>query len=67
MVRPQIPLVVDVLLQWNGTDDELSNIITALLTYLRQLADSMEPNGWEKVVKSLPMFLRPKIGFYNIQ
>jgi hypothetical protein len=66
MVHDQVPLVVDFLLNWNGTDEELINIIAALLSYMKQLAAMTGPQEWEKVVKCLPLFLRPKLGFYNI-
>jgi hypothetical protein len=66
IVHDNLHLVTDLLLHWNGMDEELLVIIPALLTYIKQVATMNDNKGWDEVVKSLPLFVRPKLGFYGL-
>jgi transportin-1 len=66
VIFDDIPLVLDVILDYSGKDEELIMMISSVLNYLKSLTNQRE-GGWEGVVKLLPKSLTVKLfEFYKI-
>jgi hypothetical protein len=66
VIFDDIPLVIDVMLDYSGKDEELIMMIGALLIYLKSLTNQQD-GGWAKIVKLLPSILTIKLfDFYKV-